>query len=120
MAFTKFVAERGMPLTRFVDITSANAARILGLYPKKGAIQPGSDADLVLIDPAIRKTIALDDLHADADYSIWEGFACQGYPVMTILRGKVIVEGGRLVGSADDGQWQSRRVAGEVLNRPAV
>ena len=94
VAFTKFVAERRMPLTRFVDITSANAARILGLYPQKGAIQPGSDADLVLIDPAVRKTIALADLHADADYSIWEGFACQGYPVMTILRGKVIVEQG--------------------------
>src|SRR5919201_6549494 len=86
VAFTKFVVERRMPLTRFVDVTSANAARILGLYPEKGAIQPGSDADLVLIDPAIRKTIALSDLHADADYSIWEGFACQGYPVMTLLR----------------------------------
>ena len=46
----------------------------------------------MLIDPALKKTIALSDLHADADYSIWEGFACQGYPVITILRGKVIVE----------------------------
>jgi dihydropyrimidinase len=78
VAFTKFVVERNMPLTRFVDITSANAARILGLYPQKGAIQPGSDADLVLIDSALKKTLALSDLHADADYSIWEGFACQG------------------------------------------
>jgi dihydropyrimidinase len=120
VAFTKFVAERKMPLTRFVDITSANAARILGLYPQKGAIQPGSDADLVLIDPTLRKTIALSDLHADADYSIWEGFACQGYPVTTILRGKVIVEQGRLVGSSSDGQWVARRVSGDVLSRPAV
>jgi dihydropyrimidinase len=120
VAFTKFVAERGMPLTRFADITSANAARILGLYPRKGAIQPGSDADLVLIDPALRKTIALSDLHADADYSIWEGFDCAGYPVMTILRGKVIVDHGRLAGSADDGRWLARRVSGEVLHRPAV
>jgi len=120
VAFTKFVAERKMPLTRFVDITSANAARILGLYPQKGAIQPGSDADLVLIDPTVRKTIALADLHADADYSIWEGFACQGYPVMTILRGKVIVEHGKLVGSSSDGRWVERRVSGDVLGRPAV
>jgi hypothetical protein len=120
VAFTKFVAERKMPLTRFVDITSANAARILGLYPQKGAIQPGSDADLVLIDPAVRKTIALADLHADADYSIWEGFACQGYPVTTILRGKVIVEHGKLVGSSSDGRWVERRVSGDVLSRPAV
>jgi dihydropyrimidinase len=106
--------------TRFVDITAANAARILGLYPEKGAIQPGSDADLVLIDPALRKTIALQDLHADADYSIWEGFACQGYPVMTILRGKVIVENNRLVGSSADGRWLRRRVLGDVLARPSV
>lgn len=120
VAFTKFVAERKMPLTRFVDITSANAARILGLYPQKGAIQPGSDADLVLIDPALRKTIALSDLHADADYSIWEGFACLGYPVMTILRGKVIVDQNRLVGSSSDGQWLARRVSADVLSRPAV
>jgi dihydropyrimidinase len=120
VAFTKFVAERSMPLTRFVDITSANAARILGLYPQKGAIQPGSDADLVLIDPAVRKTIALADLHADADYSIWEGFACQGYPVTTILRGKVIVQHGKLVGSSSDGRWVQRRVSGDVLGRPAV
>jgi dihydropyrimidinase len=120
VAFTKFVVERKMPLTRFVDITSANAARILGLYPAKGAIQPGSDADLVLIDPGLKKTITLDGLHADADYSIWEGFACQGYPVTTILRGKVIVENGRLVGSSSDGRWLGRRVSGEVLARPSV
>src|SRR5919108_774343 len=120
VAFKKFVVERNMPLTRFVDITSANAARILGLFPRKGAIQPGSDADLVLIDPALKKTIALSDLHADADYSIWEGFACQGYPVMTILRGKVVVEGGKLVGSTSDGRWLKRRVSGDVLARPVV
>jgi dihydropyrimidinase len=120
VAFTKFVAERNVPLTRFVDITSANAARILGCYPQKGAIQPGSDADLVLIDPALKKTIRLDDLHADSDYSIWDGFECKGYPVMTILRGQVIVDNGALVGKSDAGRWLRRRVAGDVLGRPAV
>src|SRR5438876_3551500 len=118
VAFTKFVVERNMPLTRFVDITSANAARILGIYSQQGVIQPGSDADLVLIDPALKKTITLGDLHADADYSIWEGFTCQGYPVMTLLRGKVIVEDGRLVGSPSDGRWLARRIAGGVLGGP--
>lgn len=120
VAYTKFVAERGMSLQRFVEITSTNAAKILGLYPQKGAIQPGSDADLVLFDPHCKKTIALEDLHADSDYSIWEGFECAGYPVMTILRGKVIVENGKLVGSSSDGRWLKRRVAGDVLARPAV
>ena len=120
VAFTKFVSERGMPLRRFVDITSANAARILGLYPQKGAIQPGSDADLCLIDPDLKKTISLSDLHADSDYSIWEGFACQGYPVMTILRGKVVIENGKLVGSSTEGRWVKRHVTNEVLAKPAV
>jgi dihydropyrimidinase len=120
VAFTKFVSQRGMSLQRFAAITSTNAAKILGLYPQKGAVAPGSDADLVLIDPNLRKTLTLDDLHADSDYSIWEGFACQGYPVMTILRGKVIVEGGRLLGSSADGRWLRRNVAADVRARPVV
>jgi dihydropyrimidinase len=120
VVFTKFVSERGMSLQRFADITSTNAAKILGLYPQKGAIQLGSDADLVLLDPNLRKTLTTSDLHADSDYSIWEGFQCHGYPVMTILRGKVIVENGKLVGSSDDGHWLKRRVENEVLARPAV
>ena len=120
VAFTKFVAERNVSLQRFVDITSANAAKLLGLYPRKGAIQPGSDADIVLIDPDMNKTLTLDDLHADSDYSIWEGFTCQGYPVLTMLRGKVIVEQGNLVGSSTDGQWLKRRVSGDIISRPAV
>ena len=118
VAFTKFVSQGGMPLTRFADITTTNAAKILGLYPQKGVIAAGSDADLVLMDPGIQKTITLDDLQADSDYSIWEGFQCQGYPVMTILRGKVIVEDGKLIGSTSDGQWLSRKVSPEVLGRP--
>jgi dihydropyrimidinase len=120
VAFTKFVSQRRMSLQRFAAITSTNAAKILGLYPQKGVIAPGSDADLVLIDPHLRKTITLDDLHAEADYSIWEGFECQGYPVMTILRGKVIVENGKLLGDSADGRWLARKVAPDVLSRPAV
>ena len=120
VAYTKFVAERSMALQRFVDITSANAARLLGLYPQKGAIQPGSDADLVIFDPGLHKTISLDDLHANSDYSIWEGYASQGWPVMTLLRGKVIVEDGKLVGSSTDGRWLKRRVSGDVISRPVL
>jgi dihydropyrimidinase len=120
VAFTKFVSQRRMSLQRFAAITSTNAAKILGLYPQKGAIAPGSDADLVLIDPDLRKTLTLADLHADSDYSIWEGFECHGYPVMTILRGKVIVEDGKLLGSSSDGQWLTRHVSRDVLARPVV
>lgn len=120
VVFTRFVAPGRMSLQRFVEVTSTNAAKILGLYPQKGALAPGSDADVVLIDPAMRKTLTLDDLHADSDYSIWEGFTCQGYPVMTILRGQVIVEHGKLVGSTSDGRWLPRKVSGDILTRPAV
>lgn len=119
VAYTKFVTERGVSLQRFVDITSANAAKILGMYPQKGAIQPGSDADIVLLDPN-KRTISVSDLHADSDYSIWDGFQCSGYPIMTILRGKVIVENGKLVGSSTDGRWLKRRVSGDVISRPTV
>jgi dihydropyrimidinase len=120
VAYTKFVVQHHMPLQRFAAITATNAAKILGLYPQKGVIAPGSDADLVLIDPILTKTLTLDDLHADSDYSIWEGFTCHGYPVMTILRGKVIVDHGRLVGSVSDGRWLRRKVAPDVLARPVV
>ena len=88
------------------------------MYPQKGAIATGSDADIVLFDPDMNKTITLDGLHADSDYSIWEGFECQGYPVMTILRGKIIVENGELKGSPSDGNWLARKVAASVLANP--
>src|SRR5438477_374875 len=99
---------KGLPiyaetLQRFAEVTATNAARILGLYPQKGVIAPGSDADLVLIDPAIRKTLAREDFHV-SDYSPWEGWPIQGWPVTTILRGRVVVEHGRLVGDALDGR----------------
>lgn len=118
IAFTEGVKRRGMSLQRFVELTSANAARILGMYPKKGAIAPGSDADIVLIDPNIRKRIALSDLHADSDYSIWEGWQVEGWPATTILRGKVIVEKGRLLGSPQGGRFLQRSIAEEIRKRP--
>lgn len=118
VVYTKLVATGRISLERFAAITSTNAAKILGMYPRKGAIAVGSDADIVLFDPNLRKKLTLADLHADSDYSIWEGFECRGYPVMTILRGKVMVENGRLVGSSSDGRWLSRKVAPGVLAQP--
>jgi len=117
IGYTEGVVKRGMSLPRFADVTATNAARILGLYPKKGVIAPGSDADLVLIDPTIRKTLTRDDFHV-TDYSPWEGWAVSGWPVLTLLRGKIIAERGRLLGSPSDGQWVSRRIDPAVLRRP--
>jgi dihydropyrimidinase len=120
VTYAKLAASGRISLERFADITSTNAAKILGMYPQKGAIAVGSDADIAVFDPGLHKMITLADLHSDADYSIWEGFQTQGYPVTTILRGKVIVEDGRLTGSTTDGRWLPRRVAPSVLARPAV
>ncbi|MBI4234375.1 MAG: amidohydrolase family protein [Chloroflexi bacterium] len=119
VAFSEGYSKGRFSLQRFVEVTSSNAAKILGLYPQKGAIAVGSDADIALWDPGARKRIALADLHHDSDYSIWEGWEVQGWPVVTILRGKVIVENGELLGSPSDGQWLKRKVASEVLARPA-
>ncbi|MFQ5830766.1 MAG: amidohydrolase family protein [Candidatus Methylomirabilia bacterium] len=117
IVFTEGVVKRGMSLGRFAEVTATNAARILGLYPRKGVIAPGSDADLVLIDPTIQKRLTRDDFHV-SDYSPWEGWEAHGWPVTTILRGKVIVENGRLSGDRQGGQLIPRRIDTEVLTRP--
>jgi dihydropyrimidinase len=118
IAYTEGVVKRGMTLSRFADITSTNAARIFGLYPKKGAIAPGSDADLAFIDPAVHKTLARDDFHV-SDYSPWEGWEISGWPVMTMLRGSVVAERGRLLGSPAAGRLVPRKIDPVVLRRPA-
>ena len=118
ITFSEGVSKRGMSLQRFVEITSANAARIMGLYPRKVAIAPGSDADIVLIDPSIHKHLTMDDFHI-SDYSIWEGWEIEGWPVLTMLRGKVVVEEGNFQGRLGDGQFIPRKISSDILARPA-
>jgi dihydropyrimidinase len=118
ITYSEGVVKRSMSLQRFVDVTSANAARIMGYYPRKGAIAPGSDADIVLIDPGIRKSLSMNDLHI-GDYSIWEGWDIAGWPTTTILRGKVVVEDGQFSGRLGDGQFIPRKIDQDILNRPA-
>ncbi len=117
ITYSEGVSKQGMSLQRFVDVTSANAAKIMGYYPRKGAIAPGSDADIVLIDPGIRKTLSMDDFHI-GDYSIWEGTEIEGWPVTTILRGKIVVENGQFSGTLG-GERIPRKIDQDVLNRPA-
>jgi dihydropyrimidinase len=117
IAYSEGVVKRGMSLTRLADVTATNAARIFGLYPRKGVIAPGSDADLAFIDPAVQKTLTRDDFHV-TDYSPWEGWAVSGWPVTTILRGKVITDAGKLVGTSSDGRLLTRKIDPAVLRRP--
>ena len=119
ITYSEGVSRQGMSLERFVQVTSSNAARIMGLYPRKGVLAPGSDADICLIDPGIKKTLTMDDFHI-SDYSIWEGTEIEGWPVMTILRGKVVVEGGNFSGTLGGGQFLRRKVDPAVADRPVV
>jgi dihydropyrimidinase len=119
IVYTEGVARRGLSLERFVNLTSANAARILGLYPQKGAIAPGSDADIAIIDPSIQKTLTNEDLH-ESDYSPWDGWQIAGWPTMTIQHGKVVVENGHLTAQPTGGRRLSRKVAEAIVRGPAV
>jgi dihydropyrimidinase len=118
IVYSEGVVKRGMSLERFAEVTSTNAARILGLYPRKGALAPGSDADIAIVDPSISKTLTKDDFHV-SDYSPWEGWSIQGWPVTTILRGRVVVENRRMVGDRRDGKLVPRKISPEVLRRAA-
>src|SRR4030095_6515000 len=109
--FTKCV----WPLPLFVDITSANAAKILGLYPQKGVIAIGSDADLAVLDTTVDPRITAPALH-EADYTPWEGYRVAAWPSMTVLRGTVMVEDRKLL-TGPDGTLLKQRVSSDVLNR---
>jgi dihydropyrimidinase len=119
LIYTETVEKRGYDLTQFVNLISTNAAKILGLYPRKGALAVGSDADIVLLDTRKRHEVKAADMH-EADYSPWEGRDLACWPSMTLLRGKVVVDNGAFTGAFSDGQHLSRKVADEVRSRPAV
>lgn len=98
-------------LEQWVKITSTNPARVFGLYPRKGAIKSGSDADLVIFDPQRTGVISTVSLHENVDYSPYEGFKYTGYPVMTILRGELIAKDNELITSARIGKFLERKAS---------
>ncbi|GAB4536024.1 MAG: dihydropyrimidinase [Anaerolineae bacterium] len=97
-----------LSLNQFVEVTSTAAARLFGLYPRKGTIAPGSDADLVLFDPACEVTITADRLHQNCDYTPYEGVQVKGWPRIVLSRGEVIVRGDQFVGTAGRGRYLKR------------
>jgi dihydropyrimidinase len=117
--YTEMVARRGYSLSQYVDLVSTNAARIMGLYPRKGAIAPGSDADITILDPTRRGKVRAADLH-ETDYTPWEGHDIFAWPVITILRGKIMVEDGHYHASAGDGRYLKRKIPVEIRNGPAI
>jgi dihydropyrimidinase len=117
--YTEMVERRGYSLSRYADLVSSNAARIMGLYPRKGAIAAGSDADITILDPTRRGKVTAADLH-ETDYTPWEGHDIFAWPVMTLLRGKVMVEDGKLNGKPSDGQYLKRKIPADILAGPAL
>ena len=96
-------------LQKLVEITSTNPAKIFGMYPDKGTIAVGSDADIVIFDPTAQVTVSSDLLHENVDYTPYEGTKLTGYPAGTIAKGKVIVENGKFIGKIGDGKFLKRR-----------
>jgi dihydropyrimidinase len=119
LMYTEMVGKRGYALSHYVDLVSTNAAKIMGLYPRKGALAAGSDADICVLDPGDKRVIRAEDLH-EADYTPWEGRQMEAWPCLTLLRGKVVVEGGAWKGALSDGKWQHRKIAGEMFAGPRL
>jgi dihydropyrimidinase len=117
--YTEMVARRGYSLSQYVDLVSTNAARIMGLYPRKGAIAAGSDADITILDPTRRGKVRAADLH-ETDYTPWEGHDIFAWPVTTILRGKIMVEDGRYHANPGDGRYLKRKIPAAIRNGPGV
>ncbi len=92
----------------FVAVTSTNIARILNIYPRKGAVAVGADADLVIWDPAATKTIRAKKQVSRIDYNVFEGYKCTGVPWITISRGKIAWKDGDLRAEKGDGDFVAR------------
>jgi dihydropyrimidinase len=112
LLFSEGVGKRRISLRRFVDLCCTSPAKIFGLYPRKGVIREGADADLVIIDPEKKVTLGKTALHGRADYTAYEGFELTGYPVCTISRGDVILRDGVFYGKPGRGRFIPRERIG--------
>ncbi|HXL03594.1 MAG: dihydropyrimidinase [Firmicutes bacterium] len=99
------VVRRGMRLSEIARMLSYNPAKLFGLYPRKGTITPGADADVVIFDPNLRKTITSDSQHSKAGYTPYEGMTVQGYPTTVLVRGKVVYDNGTFLGAQGSGRF---------------
>ena len=111
LMYSEAVAKKRLSLRRFTELCSTTPAKLFGFYPQKGVLKEGSDADIVIIDPEKKTTLRRDKLHANVDYSAYEGIEVHGYPVCTISRGEVIVR---------DGAASARPGRGKFIKRQPV
>jgi dihydropyrimidinase len=113
--WTKGVGSGRLTPNQFVSLTSTNVAKIFGLYPQKGALLPGSDADIVIWDPERRVKYGVAQAHHRTDYNLYEGWDLVGFPEIVMLRGKILVEHDRWLGSAGYGKFLHRNPGAPVL-----
>ena len=106
--FSEGVMKGRIDPCRFVALTSANHAKTYGIYPQKGTIAVGSDADITLWDPTLTRTVKHAELHDAADYSPYEGRTLTGWPTAVILGGRLMMRNGELIGKRGDGQYRAR------------
>ncbi|WP_431280561.1 dihydropyrimidinase [Humitalea sp. 24SJ18S-53] len=106
--FSEGVSKGRIGLDEFVRLSSSNAARLMGLYPRKGAILPGSDADLVLWDPAKKQTLTNAMMGHAIDYTPYEGLDVTGWPVATLRRGEVVMQDGKVQAEPGSGRFLPR------------
>ncbi|AJY44968.1 dihydropyrimidinase [Martelella endophytica] len=118
--FSEGVKKGRISLNQFVALTATNHAKTYGLYPKKGTIAVGADADIVLWDPEMTRTIDQADLHHGCDYTPYQGLEVTGWPVMTMLRGRVVTDGETLVNEAPGGEYLARERSPLVEGRQAL
>jgi dihydropyrimidinase len=116
--FSEGVKKGRIDLNRFVALTATNHAKMYGLYPRKGTIAIGSDADIAIWDPDRQTTINQSGMHGGSDYTPYEGFVVTGWPVTTMVRGRVIVQDGQLEGALGHGKHIAR--SRPQLSNPAA
>jgi dihydropyrimidinase len=116
MIFSEGVVKERITLEQFVAVTATNAAKLFGLYPRKGTIQVGSDADIVIWDPAMRKKIRDEDMFSNAKYSTYAGWDVTGWPKTTIRRGEVVFDAGKILAKPGSGKF----IPGAPFERPVL
>jgi dihydropyrimidinase len=104
-----------LTLPRWVEVTSTTPARMFGLYPRKGVIAAGADADIVIYDPAAKQTLSAATHHMNVDYSAYEGMEITGKVITTLVRGRPVIEDGQYIGAPGHGKFLPRDLNGYLL-----
>jgi len=111
VTYDEGVNKKRIKPNKLVQLFSENPAKIFGLYPKKGTIQKGSDADLVIFDPKVAYTIKHENQHSGGPYTLYEGRRCKGKPVLAMQRGRILIEDGEIRGKPGEGRFLPTKIA---------